>query len=340
MLSNPKILIIQPAFIGDVILATSLMEKLHQFYPNGTIDILLRKGNESLLKNHPFVGQVIIWDKSKNKIKEIIRIISQIQRQKYDYVINLQRFISSGLMTGFSGAKNTRGFDKNPLSWMFTQKYPHIISTEKGQPYLHEIERNQSLISDLTDLKAINPKLYPSKENYEKIKEFTSGKFITISPGSVWMTKQYPLNKWIEFIQHIPKEINIYILGGFSEIGLGQEIMDGCSNQTIINLAGQLSFLDSAALMQSALMNYVNDSAPLHLCSATNSPVTAIFCSTIPEFGFGPLSGKSFVVQEQGDLVCRPCGLHGKKICPLGHFNCGQNINTNNLLEIFKQVNE
>ena len=116
--------------------------------------------------------------------------------------------------------------------------------------------------------------------------------------------------------------------------------MDGCPNQSFINLAGHLSFLDSTALMQSALMNYVNDSAPLHLCSATNSPVTAIFCSTIPEFGFGPLSEKSFVVQEQDNLVCRPCGLHGKKICPLGHFNCGQNINTNNLLEIFKQVNE
>jgi heptosyltransferase-2 len=74
--------------------------------------------------------------------------------------------------------------------------------------------------------------------------------------------------------------------------------------------------------MKGAIMNYVNDSAPLHFASAVNAPVTAVFCSTVPAFGFGPLSDVSFVVETDIPLSCRPCGLHGYKACPLGHFNC------------------
>jgi heptosyltransferase-2 len=100
----------------------------------------------------------------------------------------------------------------------------------------------------------------------------------------------------------------------------------------ITNLCGQLSFLESAALMRDARMNYVNDSAPLHFASAMNAPVTAVYCSTIPGFGFGPLSDQRFVVETRETLDCRPCGLHGFKACPLGHFNCAHTINAGQLL--------
>jgi heptosyltransferase-2 len=85
--------------------------------------------------------------------------------------------------------------------------------------------------------------------------------------------------------------------------------------------------------MQNAVMNYVNDSAPLHLASAVNANVAAIFCSTIPGFGFGPLSQNSVVIETQQKLPCRPCGLHGKKQCPEGHFNCAETIEIEQLLQ-------
>ena len=75
-----KFLIIQTAFIGDVVLATSLIEKLHYHFPAAEIDFLLRKGNESLLSNHPFLNQVIIWDKQKNKLRNLWKTIRIIQR--------------------------------------------------------------------------------------------------------------------------------------------------------------------------------------------------------------------------------------------------------------------
>ena len=103
-------------------------------------------------------------------------------------------------------------------------------------------------------------------------------------------------------------------------------------NIKIVNLAGQLSFLQSAALQQDAVMNYVNDSAPMHFASAVNAPTTAVYCSTIPSFGYGPLSDKHFIIEVSENLTCRPCGIHGKKTCPLGHFNCANLITNNQLL--------
>jgi heptosyltransferase-2 len=95
-------------------------------------------------------------------------------------------------------------------------------------------------------------------------------------------------------------------------------------------LAGKLTLLQSAALMRDSKMNYVNDSGPLHFASALNAPVTAFFCSTTPEFGFGPLSDLSEIIEVK-NLACKPCGLHGHKECPQGHFNCGNLINLTNI---------
>ena len=103
-------------------------------------------------------------------------------------------------------------------------------------------------------------------------------------------------------------------------------------NNKIEILAGKLNFLSSAALMKNAAMNYTNDSAPLHFASAIDAPVTAIFCSTVPAFGFYPLSSKSFIVETTEALTCRPCSLHGLKACPLGHFKCANTIETSQLL--------
>jgi heptosyltransferase-2 len=315
-----KILIIQTAFIGDVVLATALVEKLHEHHPHAQIDFLLRKGNESLLTNNPHVHEVIIFDKKQGKYQNLSKLVIGIRKRRYDYVINVQRFAAAGIMAALSGAKHRIGFSKSPLSFLYTKRIQHVISETGTQ---HEIERNHALIRGLTDDMPAKPKLYPSGDDFKKINAVTP--YITVSPASVWFTKQYPKEQWIDFVNNVPNGITIYLLGGKTDIVLCEDIRQsttGSRQSAIQNLAGQLSFLESAALMKGAVMNYVNDSAPLHFASAMNAPVTAVFCSTVPAFGFGPLSEVSYVVETDIPLSCRPCGLHGFVACPLGHFNC------------------
>jgi len=322
-----KFLIIQTAFIGDVILATPIIEKLHHFYPNAEIDFLLRKGNENLLKNHPYVSNLLIWNKKENKFKNLYKIIKLIRSKKYNYVINIQRFASTGIITAFSGGKIKVGFNKNPFSFLFTRRIKHEIGSGK-----HEVERNIKLISEITDDSVYNPKLYPSDEDFQIVSQYKMRPYICMAPTSVWFTKQFPAEKWIELISRIGNEYHVYLLGGPDDKEACNKIMEACSRSNIDNLCGKLSFLQTSALMKNASMNYVNDSAPMHMASAMNAPTTAIFCSTIPGFGFGPLSDNARIIETEENLDCRPCGLHGYKKCPKEHFSCAYSIKTEQLL--------
>jgi len=325
-----QFLIIQTAFIGDVVLATGLIEKIYQYYPDAKIDFLLRKGNEALLEGHPYLREVLIWNKKAGKMANLFKLLKKIRSTKYDKIINVQRFAATGILTAFSKATEKIGFDKNPLSMFFNRKVGHVIGSE--EKINHEIDRNIKLISAFTDDVPEKPKLYPTLSNENSVAKFKVRPYITVSPSSVWFTKQYPTEKWISFINQVPPQYNIFLLGAPADKIRGEKIVSKSTHNSVTNLCGDLNFLESAALMKDALMNYVNDSAPMHFASAVNAPVTAIYCSTLPSFGFGPLSDNRHIVEVPYPLACRPCGLHGRPACPLGHFKCAHDIKDEQLL--------
>lgn len=317
-----NILVIQTSFIGDVILSTSLLESLHQRFPLAKIDILLRQGNESLFSNHPFLREILIWDKKGKKYFNLFKLWRQVRRRKYDLVFNLQRFATTGLLTGFSGGKQTFGFKENPLSFLFHKKIEYGFEMYKKNK--HEVERYHQLAKEFVSAEPSPMKLYPDEKAFERVKTFQLKKYVVISPASVWFTKQYPKEKWVELINHLPVEFDVYLLGGKNEEELCEAIRNQSKNFSVRNLAGKLSFLESAALMVKAEMNFSNDSGPLHIASAMNAPITAVFLSTVPAFGFGPRSNNSKIVETKEKLDCRPCGVHGHMQCPKGHFKCAE----------------
>ncbi len=316
-----RILIIQTAFLGDVILATAMTETLHLHYPEAYIDMLVKKQNLAPLMKHPYLNNVLTLDKEKNKSVELFRLLKTIRSKRYDAVINIQRFFTSGFLTAFSGAKIRSGYSKNPFSFLFTHTYDHPLENT------HETVRNHTLISFLKIDKPSLPKIYIPEDDEKFVGHLKQKPYICIAPASVWFTKQYPVEKWIEFLDTVPENICVYMLGAASDIKICNEISEKTIHSNSITLCGKLTLLQSASLMKDAIMNYVNDSAPLHITSAVNAPVTAIFCSTIPDFGFGPLSDDTLVVQTHEQLTCRPCGIHGHRTCPEKHFRCAISIN-------------
>ena len=324
-----RFLVIQTASIGDVILATAVVEKLHAYYPDSQIDMMIKKGYESLFANHPFINKVFAWDKKNRKYRNLFSILKEIRAQRYDLIVNVQRYAATGFVTVFGNAKETAGFDKNPFSMFFTRKVKHQI----GVPGLHEVDRNQKLIEHITDGKAMRPGLYPDKNIFENVKHYKSERYICVAPCSLWFTKQFPEDRWIEFLNLVPADLKVYLLGGKDDVEVCDRIVRKLPNKNVESLAGKLNLLESAALMRDARMNYVNDSSPMHLASSQNAPTTAVFCSTVADFGFGPLSENSVVVEERRNLDCRPCGLHGYKQCPKGHFNCAYFIDIKELTD-------
>ncbi len=312
-----NILVIQTAFIGDAILASCLLEKLHHQFPTAAISLLVRKGNESIYNHHPFLKDVLVWNKQEHKFRNLFSLLVQIRKNKYDCVINCHRFASSGFLTGFSGARHMAGYKQNPFSFLFNYCVKHTVGNGS-----HETERYTQLIADFSDKEVFKPKLYPSVNDFKLVEEYQQVNYVCMAPASVWFTKQLPVEKWVALCNACPSSTTIYLLGAPGDQTLCDKIKAGSKHVNLHILAGKLSLLQSCALMQKAERNYVNDSAPLHLASAVNAPVTAFFCSTVPEFGFGPLSDDCKILEVK-NLDCRPCGLHGFKVCPKTHFKCG-----------------
>lgn len=325
-----QVLIIQTASLGDVILSTALAESLHAKFPDISIDYLIKKGYESLFAGHPFIRNVLILDKRQHKYLNLIRIAVSVRKTRYDAIINIQRFFATGFITALSGSPIRSGFDKNPVAFAYTHKAAHHIG-DKDQSR-HETERNQHLIDWLPGVQISKPALYPSKSDFSMVQQWGKGGYITISPASLWFTKQFPVSGWIEFADKLPGDLLVILLGASNDQDICNQITGRTRHPQMVSLAGKLGFLQSAAIMKGALMNYVNDSAPMHLASAVNAPVTVVYCSTIPAFGFGPLSDDSGVIEALPSPACRPCGLHGHRECPEGHFKCALTIKSEQLL--------
>jgi heptosyltransferase-2 len=315
-----RILIIQTAFIGDVILATGIIEKIKAHDPKADIHFLLRRGNENLLSEHPHISKVHIWDKNNGKYRQLFKLIRSLKGIQFDKLICLQRFGAMGYLSWRLKAKEKIGFDKNPFSFAFHKKLKHEIGNGT-----HEVERNHELIKHFTDDKTAKPKLYPSAKDYDDIKGYLEKPFIVIAPNSVWFTKEVPQDKWVDLIKSQP-DTPIYLIGGPADKPACDHIIKKSQHPNCINLAGKMNLLQSAALISKANMNYTCDSAPMHLASAMNAPVTAVFCSTTPGFGFGPLSDQALTIETDLKLDCKPCGLHGFKTCPKQHFKCGNSL--------------
>lgn len=322
-----KVLVIQTAFIGDAILGTALLERLHQDHPNAKIDYLVRDGNQSLFNDHPFLNEVLVWNKQDSKYLELWQMLREVRSRKYDAIFNIQRYTASGFLTGFSTARIKVGYKNNPLSFLFSKSVEHRFGN--GFEKVHEVDRVLDLVG--CNSTRTNPVLYPSENDFLLVKEFQSEPYVTVAPASVWFTKQLPAEKWMELIDRIPESINVYLIGAKSDSALSDEIAEK-SQRKVFDLTGELKLLQTAALMKGAQMNFANDSAPVHLASAVNAPITEVFCSTVPEFGFTPLSEKSFMVQTNLDLDCHPCGIHGRSACPKGHFKCGHSIDVNEMI--------
>jgi heptosyltransferase-2 len=261
------------------------------------------------------ISNLLLFDK-KQKFSSLFKLIFKIRRVKYDLVVNVNRHFSSGLITAFSGANKKIGFNKNPFSFLFTKSFNHDWN-------LNELERNQKLIEGFTDPIPAKPKLYPSESDFSAARDISIKPYLTISPFSVWPTKQLKFEKWIELIDGISSDFEIYLMGAPSDRTKCDIILKQINRINVFNICGKYNILVETAFISLAKMNFVLDSAPMHICSAVNAAQTVIYCSTSPEFGFKPFSDISKIVKTDEHLSCQPCGKHGHKICPKKHFKCG-----------------
>ncbi len=325
------LLIIQTAFIGDTILASSFAQEVAREYPDHEIHFLCRHGNQSVLDGLPFIHKLWVWDKRGSKYKSLWRMIKELRGFKFDVVFNLHRHFNSGLVSLCMKAKHKIGFKQNPLSFFYSKSINHRIPHTVQNKSWHEVQRNLQLLQAIKrnypmaiNPKGVRPQLPITETHRQKVQDLgLKTPYVVVAPASVWFTKQWEEASYKNLVSRLSERFQVYLIGGPDDFALCERVK---AESGAVNLCGKLNLLESAALMETATRVFVNDSGPLHLASSVNAPSTSFFCATIKEFGYGPLSDDSIVLESPEKLNCRPCGLHGHTSCPQDHFKCAKNI--------------
>ncbi|MBA3051816.1 MAG: glycosyltransferase family 9 protein [Candidatus Omnitrophota bacterium] len=320
-----KILIMQSAFIGDVILALPLAEAVKQSFPESEIHFLTLPAYKKFVEKHSAVYRVIADDKKdKNRCPvNFLSFCAKLRKEKYDIALVVHRSFRSALMTRLAGIKKRVGFDISPGSFFFTEKV-------KYEQASHEIERNLSLARRAGFDSWDGKWNMPFDEDFEEA-EFgvpqsasrAEKPLAVISPFSNWGTKRWPAEYWIKLIDLLGRDFRVAAAGAPGDVeGWGgiKKAVDG----EVMDFVGETDFLELASLVKNAQLLITGDSAPLHLASAYGVPTVAIFGPTVPAFGFGPFRQKNIILQK--NLPCRPCNIHGPQKCPLGHHRCMRDI--------------
>jgi heptosyltransferase-2 len=333
-MEHKRILIIQTAFIGDVILCTPLIKVLRETFPEAFISFLLIPETENVLENNPHLNELLVYDKRKKRgLGSFLQIVTRVKQGRFDLAIIPHRSLRSALLAYLSGIPERIGFDRAAGSFLFTRKVVYRANA-------HEVDRNLSLLSSFgSDLSDSSPELFPSSEDSSFARKLLSAagiaegdEIVGVAPGSVWATKRWLPERFAEISDLLLKEAGakVVFLGSEEDRTLCERIADSMTENPVI-AAGKTSVLQSAAIMSLCRVILSNDSAPVHIASAMRIPVVAIFGSTVPEFGFAPCGVDHLIIQKQ--LDCRPCGIHGKRRCPEKHFRCMQDISTEEVFE-------
>ncbi|MCX6171097.1 MAG: glycosyltransferase family 9 protein [Ignavibacteriales bacterium] len=332
-----KILIIQTAFLGDAVLTLPMIQKLKEKFPASILKVLCILSTKELFEHSPSVDETIVYDKrgEQKSFLSYIKLIKQINEQKFTQIYSPHRSFRSSILVMFSGVKNSSGFDIASCSFFYKRRIKYFSSK-------HEVARNLDLIGYDTSgekwkvLPFINTGSAAEIKIGEIIENLGKKRFAAVAPGSVWSTKIYPQEYFLDAINYLVNQnYDVYLVGGSADKRLCNNLANNYK-AGVHSLAGKLTVIESIALLKKCALLISNDSAPTHLGMIADIPTITIYCSTVPEFGFYPYNRKSKSLSLDG-LDCKPCGIHGHMECPIKTFDCGKKLLPDVLIASIKE---
>lgn len=384
-------LIVQTAFIGDLLLSIPLIRNTQNLFPEDRVVLLCRKGFGAFFKSSGLVDDVIEIEKSN--AKSYAAALAQLQGLSIRHVIvphqsfRSARLIGhlkvSGLKVGFRRWWNFLFFDKRVVRPM---QYPDAIRqlsllaavdarfSETFSQDLAAVDENlgvldtvrlRSTIPDWASMRVTIEGGAPegsktiqaehdkadwkrAKKNaadkvdwtqekqalkdqaeWQTAQQIKRNKLALVAPGSVWPTKRWHRQGFIDLLKTMHKEgYEIQLIGTKEEIEVCQYIKKQVPGAH--NLAGRTSIAETIQLMSTATVLICNDSGAMHMASVVGLPTVSIFGPTTLALGYRPWNDNAVVVQKS--LSCRPCSAHGTKKCPLKTHACMQDISSAEVL--------
>lgn len=324
-----KILIVQTAFIGDVVLTLPLVQQTRNSFAGAELHFLTIPASCNIIETHQDIDKLWIYDKHSQDrgVLPFLRLVKNLKKTKFDLAFIPHRSFRSALLCYLAGIPLRIGFDKSSGAFLFNRvvKYPES---------LHEADRNLQLLKALNveTPTGIFPRIYPEAtdvaivDNWLKNNIPVKRRLIALAPGSVWPTKRWPAENWGKLAGLLEENgFQTVFIGSQKDRHLLPEISTAFKKIEQENSMGEFTLRQTANLLSRCSLLISNDSAPTHLSVAMRTRVLTIFGPTIPGFGFYPYGKNDRIAQVEG-LDCRPCSIHGGNSCPKKHFKCMRDL--------------
>ena len=321
-----KILILQLAGIGDLVMATPTLKALRERFRDAHIKLLVISRSAQLIKGCPYIDDLFILDIEHTNLKTLFekgaitkayRAIKELHQEKFDMLINLERISSwpgafkMGVLFSFIGAKYKVGRDTDKRGFFFNFKIK-----ENSQERRHAVETNLDVARALgARVREVKLELPLFDKDREFISRFLSpcdildtDLLIGLNPGSFRFYGRWFKERWVRLANKLVEEYGckIIITGGESERELINEIAKLIDKKSIIT-AINLTLKQLTALIERFNLFITNDTGPMHIAAATQTPLIALFGpGDIHKFFPYGNSDKCLIVRKE--VSCqRPC---------------------------------
>lgn len=333
-------LIIGPAWVGDMVMAQSLLRAVKSAHPDCGITMIAPAMTAPLAERMPEVSDVIVAPFQHGRLDLItrFRIGRSLRRRGFEQAIVLPGSIKAALVPYFAGIPHRTGYAGEPRWGLLNDIRPR----PKGKKDLM-VERYVRLSQTRKDTLVhhlLEPRLRTDvAKAHEALKRvggaLPAGRILALCPGAEYgPAKKWPAKHFAALSDHYSQlGWTIWILGGPKDHTTGQDILAACqSPQTVTNLAGQTTLLEALDLLSISQAVVSNDSGLMHVAAATQRPVIGIFGAS-SEAHTPPLGETAAALSRT--LACRPCFARD---CPLGHTDCLDGLSPHEVIERLEQL--
>lgn len=335
-LTEAPILVVQTAFLGDLLLTIPLLRRLRQLRPHSPLHLVAREGVGRLMKELELVEEVHEVRKKDPRSYQLVQ--ERLKSKSFEIIFCPHESFTSAKFAWGIPARLKIGY-RHWWNFVFFKKryekraiWPEPIrllsllqELDPEMPgWLDEASAHDLRKGDIYGrLPAVPP--WASASLREKLVHRASPlpagpRTICIFPGSLWPTKKWSEDSYVELADRLVREgYDIYWMGSKEEMPMTKKLEVRVKGSH--SVAGQLSLLQTLVLLSHSRLAISNDSAGQHLAAVAGAPTVSIFGPTVLDFGFRPWNSQALVA-ELFDVKCRPCGPHGHRKCPKGTHEC------------------
>jgi lipopolysaccharide heptosyltransferase II len=341
-----KVLIVRLSAIGDVVQGIPCLVALKESFPDWKISWLVEETSVPILERHPLLDKLFViqrkWRSGENQYRPNLiqggnnfwSVLREIRNENFDVAIDLQGLFKSGMWSFLSGAPRRIGHNK-------TREFAHYFLNEFASerptfdPTFPLVERYLEPARVLgANISQPHYVLPPSSQKaVESASRLLKNKtrVVALCPWSAWNTKNWPLERWRELANRLSSQATIVLLGAQNDIEAADFI--GADNSSVINLVGKTSLDVLPEIFRRSALVIGPDTGLVHLANATGVPKILMLFGSTSWRRSGPLGKDHRTISTE--LECQPCF---ERSCPLGHMNCQQLLDVNQVLKAAEQM--